>query len=164
MLTSTHLTFIRVCMSCRAYNEAVPILDNIIHSFPTKKPADIDAPYPCSNHATSIGFITKDSGFTELLEVSHVLEYFLLGGMTYIALQKWPEAQLMLEHVLVAPSHGTASGMMLEAYQKWVMVSCLALGHVGLSSTHSLPEEANHKITDWQDTKTGQQRCFERHA
>lgn len=130
LLTSTHLTFVRLCLSCRAYSEAVPIIQNIIHSFPTKQGTIIDAPYLCSDHATSGSFITEKSGFTELLEVAHVLEYFLLAGMVYIALQKWSEAQLMLEHVLVAPSHGTASGLMLEAYQKWVIVSCLALGHV----------------------------------
>lgn len=78
----------------------------------------------------SSGFITEESGFTDLLRVADIQEYFLLGGMIYIALHKWSEAQLMFEHVLVTPSQGAASGLMLEAYQKWLIVSCLGLGRV----------------------------------
>jgi len=57
-----------------------------------------------------------------------VHEYFLLAASIYIGLRRWEEALLNLECVLAAPTQGTPSGLMLEAYQKWVVVGCLIHG------------------------------------
>lgn len=104
------------------------MLENIIHSFPAKSSSSVDAPYPCSNHAVSSGFLTEKLGFTDLSTSAEIQEYFLLGGMCYIALQRWEDAQIFLEHVLVTPTQGVPTGMMLEAYRKWLLVGCLASG------------------------------------
>ncbi|KAF2102246.1 hypothetical protein NA57DRAFT_34602 [Rhizodiscina lignyota] len=130
VLTTHHLTFLRLCMASQAYGEALPILSNIIHSFPPKDASNIDAPYLCSNHAVSGAFINEKSGFTDLVSIEQVQEYFLLGGMAYIALQMWEDAQIFLEHVLVTPTQNVATGMMVEAYRKWLLVGCLATGQV----------------------------------
>jgi COP9 signalosome complex subunit 3 len=117
-------------MSCGHFADAEPILECPITAFPPKKASEVDAPWPCARHAVASGYITEESGFTDEVGLALVQEYFLQAGMAYIGLRKWDEAQLMLEHVLVTPTQGPASGLMLEAYQKWVIVSCLAQGRV----------------------------------
>lgn len=130
VLTTNHLLVLRTCLSCRAYDQALPLLDKIIHTFPSKKGSKVDAPYLCSRHAVASAFITEESGFTGEITVHDVQEYFLLGAMCYIALRMWEEAQMFLEHVLVIPSGGVATGNMVEAYRKWLLVGCLAHGYV----------------------------------
>lgn len=139
VLTSNHLLVVRACLSCRLYEEALPLLSKIIHTFPSKQKSPIDAPYLCSKHAVSAGYITSKSGFTQEITVHDIQEYFLLGAMCYIALKMWDDAQLYLEHVLVIPTGGVATGMMVEAYRKWLLVGCLAHGYVRkLSRARSL--------------------------
>jgi COP9 signalosome complex subunit 3 len=104
----------------------------VVHSFPASKATitTIDGLYPCSPHSDSSSYITEASRLTEKLTTADVHEYFLSGAMIYIGLQKWQEALQYLECVLLSPASGTASGLMLEAYQKWVLVGCLAAGRV----------------------------------
>jgi len=120
----------RLCLEARAYRDALPILQNQIHSFPSSTPSVVDGPYPCSSHQLSSGYVTIRSGLTERITAADVHEYFLLGAMVYIALQKYEEALLFLEHVLIAPTQNVASGLMLEAYRKWILVGCLIEGKV----------------------------------
>ena len=71
------------------------------------------------------------SGISDKVTASNVHEYFLLGGMIYIGLQKYREAARLLEYALSAPTNGGAvNGLMLEAYKKWVLVACLVEGGV----------------------------------
>jgi COP9 signalosome complex subunit 3 len=64
--------------------------------------------------------------------VADVHEYFLMGAMLYVGLRQWDDALLYLQLVLTSPTSGTPSGLMLEAYQKWVLVECLVNGKVSL--------------------------------
>lgn len=129
VLTSYHLLVLRTCLSCRMYADALPLLDKIIHTFPTKDGSAVDAPFLCSRHVDGATFITVNSSLTQEVTVHDIQEYFLLGAMCYIALKRWEDAQMCLEHVLVIPA-GVATGMMVEAYRKWVLVGCLAHGTV----------------------------------
>jgi hypothetical protein len=103
-----------------------------VHSFPASKATTtiIDGPYLCSSHSDSSSYITEASRLTEKLTTADVHEYFLSGALIYIGLQKWVDALQYLECVLLSPASGAASGLMLEAYQKWVLVGCLASGRV----------------------------------
>ncbi|KAF2878117.1 hypothetical protein BDV95DRAFT_509836 [Massariosphaeria phaeospora] len=130
--TSTHLYFIRLCMEERAYAEALPILDNYIHSQPSRTPAqfreNLEYSVPCADTANSAEYIHIHSGFSERMAIADVQEYYVLGAMAYIGVRQFKKAMLFLEHVLVVPSSNVASGLMLEAYKKWVLVSCLVRG------------------------------------
>jgi len=127
--TSTHIAFIQLCMETRAYAAAEPILDNYIHSIPTKIPAQVreglEYSVPCADVATSGEYIHQGSGHSDKVTLADLQEYYLLGAMAYLGMRQYNKARQMLEHVLVAPSVNTANGFMLEAYKKWVLVSCL---------------------------------------
>jgi COP9 signalosome complex subunit 3 len=130
--TSAHLHFIRLCMETRSYAAALPILDNYIHSLPTTIPNqvlnELDASVPCAEHTNSGDYIHSKSGHSGELSVTDIQEYYLLGAMAYIGLRQWKKAMHFLDHVLVTPTSNVANGLMLEAYRKWVLVSCLAVG------------------------------------
>lgn len=127
--TSIHLSFIQLCMETRSYAAAEPILDNYIHSLPSKIPASVlqglEYSVPCADVATSGEFIHHSSGHTDKVTLSDLQEYYLLGAMAYLGLRQFTKARHFLEHVLVAPSANVANGFMTEAYKKWVLVSCL---------------------------------------
>lgn len=125
-------------METRSYAAALPILDNYIHSLPTTIPKqvleELDSSVPCAEHTNSGDYINAKSGHSAELVVAEVQEYYLLGAMAYIGLRQWKKAMHFLEHVLVTPTSNVANGLMLEAYRKWVLVSCLAVGSVGYST------------------------------
>ncbi|KAF2134646.1 hypothetical protein P153DRAFT_380456 [Dothidotthia symphoricarpi CBS 119687] len=128
--TSTHLSFIRLCMETRSYAAAEPILDNYIHSLPSKIPIQVreglEYSVPCSDVASSAEYIHLVSGHSDKVTLADVQEYYVLGAMAYTGLRQFKKAQQFLEHVLVAPTSGnTANGLMLEAYKKWTLLNCL---------------------------------------
>lgn len=137
-LTTNHLDLVRMAVESTAYDGALPVLDRDVHSLPQKSgPPDT---FPCSDHGLSSSFITIDASLTEKLERNEVLEYYLLCAMVYIGVQDFGRAKFYLEHVLSTPTSqpGTVTGMMLEAYKKWVLVSLLVRG-----KTSGLPNTTN---------------------
>jgi COP9 signalosome complex subunit 3 len=127
--TSFHLSFIQLCMETRSYAAAESILDNYIHSLPSKIPASVrenlEYSVPCADIATSGEFIHQGSGHSDKITLADLQEYYLLGGMAYLGTKQFKKARQFLEHVLIVPSLNVANGSMLEAYKKWVLVSCL---------------------------------------
>ena len=119
-------------METRSYETAVSILDYDIHSFPLPEVEGIDPMLPSSAELPSSEYVTQQSELSDKIKAADVHEYFLLGAMAYIGVENYERAQLMLEHVLVAPTRGAATGLMLEAYRKWVLVSLLVTGKVCL--------------------------------
>ncbi|KAK8178686.1 hypothetical protein BC567DRAFT_263320 [Phyllosticta citribraziliensis] len=136
--TSTHLLYLRLCNEVRAPFEALPILEQYIHSFPSTSVKGGEFTLPCADHFTSAGYITKASGLSANVSSSDVQEYFLLGANVYLALRQWGQAQLFLEYILTTPAQNVASGLMAEAYRKWVLVSCLVEGTSSLKGANSM--------------------------
>ncbi|KAF2661735.1 hypothetical protein K491DRAFT_586770 [Lophiostoma macrostomum CBS 122681] len=139
--TTTHLQFIRLCMETRSYAAAKPILDNYIHSLPSTIPLlvkELEYSVPSADHINSGEYIHAKSGHSDKIGASDVQEYYVLGGMAYIGLQEYKKALNFLEHVLIVPSFNIANGLMLEAYKKWVLLSCLVHG-----SVQAIPRTAN---------------------
>jgi COP9 signalosome complex subunit 3 len=132
--TSSHLAFVQLCLETRSYAAATPILDNYIHSLPTKIPnvvrEGLEYSVPCADVASSGEYIHQTSGHSDKISVADVQEYYVLGAMAYLGVRQFKKAQHFLEHVLIVPASGVANGLMLEAYKKWVLVSCLMEGKV----------------------------------
>jgi COP9 signalosome complex subunit 3 len=132
--TSFHLAFVKLCLETRSYAAAEPILDNYIHTLPTKIPnvarEGLEYSVPCADVASSGEYIHMNSGHSDKIGLADVQEYYVLGAMAYLGARQFKKAQLFLEHVLVVPATGIANGLMLEAYKKWVLVSCLVEGKV----------------------------------
>lgn len=140
--TSTHLSFIQLCLETRSYAAAEPILDNYIHTLPSKIPNivrdGLEYSVPCADTASSGEYIHQSSGHSEKLSIVDVQEYYVLGAMAYLGTRQFKKAQQFLEHVLIVPSSNVANGLMLEAYKKWVLVGCLVDG-----MSKSVPRTAN---------------------
>ncbi|KAF9694984.1 hypothetical protein EKO04_006739 [Ascochyta lentis] len=140
--TSTHLDLIRLCLETRSYAAAEPILDNYIHSLPSQIPAVVREGFeysvPCADVARSGEYINRNSGHAGRVGITDVQEYYVLGAMAYLGLRQFTKAQHFLEHVLVMPSANVANGLMLEAYKKWVLLSCLVSGEA-----KNMPRSAN---------------------
>lgn len=138
--TSTHLNFVRLCLETRSYAAAEPIIDNYIHTLPATIPNvvrdGLEYSVPCADVASSGDYIHQHSGHSDKITLADVQEYYLLGAMGYMGLRQYKKAQQLLEHVLIAPSTNTANGLMLEAYKKWVLISCLVEGKVCSMSTN----------------------------
>ena len=115
-------------METRSYAAAVPILDNYIHSLPSSIPSAVreglEYSVPCADSATSGEFINTKSGHSDKVLLPDVMEYYVLGAMAYLGVRQFKHAHALLEHALVIPAQ-LANGLMLEAYKKWVLVSCL---------------------------------------
>lgn len=134
--TSTHLAFIHLCLETRSYAAAEPILDNYIHTLPSKIPTcvreGLEYSVACADVASSGEYLHQASGHSERVWLQDVLEYYVLGAMAYLGLRKFKKAQQFLEFVLIVPTSNVANGLMLEAYKKWVLVRCLVDGQVGI--------------------------------
>jgi COP9 signalosome complex subunit 3 len=132
----------QLCMETRSYAAAEPILDNYIHSLPSKIPASVrenlEYSVPCADVATSGEYVHQGSGHSEKVTLADLQEYYLLGAMAYLGIRQFKKARNFLEHVLIVPSANVANGFMLEAYKKWVLVSCLVDSTVwaASNSTH----------------------------
>lgn len=134
--TSSHIKFIRLCVETRSYAAAEPILDNYIHSIPTKLPGvvrdSVEYALACADGVGSGEFIHTQSSHSDKITLADVQEYYILGAMAYLGLRQFKKAQHFLEFVLVVPANNVANGMMLEAYKKWTLVCCLVDGRVGV--------------------------------
>jgi len=132
--TSTHLLLIRLCLHTKAFQDALPILDNDIFHFPTVDHSSRTAPPRlCEYHESSSTFITTSSGLSHKLHYQDHLTYFLYGAMLYLGLKEWKRALLFLEIVIVSPASNTASMIQVEAYKKWVLVGLLLKGRASPS-------------------------------
>jgi COP9 signalosome complex subunit 3 len=124
-------------METRAYASAVQVLDNYIHSLPSKIPhvvASLEYSVPAADHTNSGDYITQKSGHTDKITLQALQEYYVLGAMAYSGVRQFKDARDFLEHVLVMPStNGACNGLFLEAYQKWVLLSLLVDGSVSRS-------------------------------
>jgi len=122
-------------MSAGAYSDTLPVTQKVIHSFASsdKDPGALDGRPLCADFSSSHFFLTYGNGFTYAITNVEVYEYFLLASMACIALEHYEMALLHLEHVITAPAQTNAHVHMLEAYQKWVLLSCLVHGTCSLT-------------------------------
>jgi COP9 signalosome complex subunit 3 len=128
-LTSTHRTFLRLCLLSQAYAEAAQVLDQPIYHIPSQQTDLRTNRYLCSNSDRLYLFLSPATGLSQPVTSRTYLEYFLLGGMCYMALRRYDDAMLFLEVVLTAPTAlNVASTVMVEAYKKWLLVGLLRRG------------------------------------
>ncbi|KAJ9223049.1 hypothetical protein DTO169C6_4523 [Paecilomyces variotii] len=132
--TSNHVILSRLCLRGKAYAAARPVIDKDICHFPApshpafKRVYQQDLSAELQDQDSLATYITYASGLTAKLTYRDYLEYFLYCSMIYIGLKKWGRALHFLNLVISAPSVGTVSMVMVEAYKKWVIVSLLEKG------------------------------------
>jgi COP9 signalosome complex subunit 3 len=135
--TPNHQVILQLCLMSGQYEEALPVLDAYIHSFPSESNTGFDGKLPCSNFTESSGYMTTTSGLADKVTEKDVATYFLMGAMLYLGMgsSKYDDALLYLEVLVTMPAHGVASGLMLEAYRKALLVHLLHHGKVARDDT-----------------------------
>ncbi|PGH04752.1 hypothetical protein AJ79_06973 [Helicocarpus griseus UAMH5409] len=131
--TTSHTTFVRLCLQSRCYLCAQEILEKPVFHFPTtsdKLFIKRSQLLPCQQHESSMSFITASSGLSGKINHRSYLEYFMYGAMIYMGLKKWDDAIHFLQVVISAPTTNSVSLIMVEAYKKWVLLGLLEMGKV----------------------------------
>ncbi|KAJ5170651.1 uncharacterized protein N7500_003434 [Penicillium coprophilum] len=129
VFTSSHLLLVRLCLQAKAYSCALPVLNKQICHFPIPVGRSSSEPSVlCADHGSAVSFMTEAAGFSSKLSYREYLQYFLYGGMVYMALKKWRNALHFLGIVISTPSTSSVSLIMVEAYKKWVLVGLLEKG------------------------------------
>lgn len=129
VFTSSHILLVRLCLQAKAYSCALPVLNKQICHFPISlgRPSS-DPSVLCADHGSSVSFMTEASGVSSKLSYRDYLQYFLYGGMVYMALKMWRNAFHFLGIVISMPGTSSVSLIMVEAYKKWVLVGLLEKG------------------------------------
>ena len=133
VFTSVHLLLVRLALLSKSYSSVLPILDKQQCHFPCISGQIYqknNQSLLCSIHTSSAAFITDVSGFSSKLTYKHHLQYYLYGGMIYLALKKWDKALHFFSIVISSPTGSSVSKIMVEAYKKWILTSLLAHGKV----------------------------------
>ncbi|OQD72159.1 hypothetical protein PENPOL_c001G02894 [Penicillium polonicum] len=131
VFTSSHLLLVRLCLQAKAYSCALPVLNKQICHFPISqgRPSS-DPSVLCADHGSGVSFMTEASGISAKLSYRDYLQYFLYGGMVYMALKEWRNALHFLGIVISTPGTSSVSLIMVEAYKKWVLVGLLENGRL----------------------------------
>ncbi|KIX00782.1 uncharacterized protein Z518_09847 [Rhinocladiella mackenziei CBS 650.93] len=138
-LTSTHRTFIRLCLLSQAYTDAIGILDRPIYHIPNSQIDLRPFKYICSNSDQPWTYLSPATGLTQPISSRTYLEYYVMGAMCYMAMRRYRDALFFLEVVIAAPTvQNVASVIMVEAYKKWLLLGLLING-----ITPTIPRSAN---------------------
>lgn len=131
VFTSSHLLLVRLCLQAKAYSCALPVLNKQICHFPISLGRPSSEPSVlCADHGSSVSFMTEASEVSSKISYRDYLQYFLYGGMVYMALKEWRKALHFLGIVISMPTTSSVSLIMVEAYKKWVLVGLLEKGKV----------------------------------
>lgn len=129
--TVSHLYLTRLCLLAKAYKIARPVIDRTIFAIPSSADRlfiQHSQGEPDTNAARPPYIFEPPMKIT----YTDHLQYFLYGGMIYMALKEWSKARHFLSIVISCPVVNAVSLIMVEAYKKWVLVNLLENGTVGL--------------------------------
>ncbi|EED21761.1 COP9 subunit 3, putative [Talaromyces stipitatus ATCC 10500] len=132
--TVAHLYLTRLCLLAKAYKVARPVIDRTIFAIPSSA----DRLFIQHSQGES-GFhgSTRPYLFEPPMKLTYAehLQYFIYGGMIYMALKEWSKARHFLSIVITCPVVNAVSLIMVEAYKKWVLVNLIENG-----TTASVPK------------------------
>ncbi|POS74600.1 hypothetical protein DHEL01_v207007 [Diaporthe helianthi] len=137
MLTSHHLSLVRLAYDNNVPEPAFQVTDKQIVYFPgmsrdqaasNRANAEIQKPL-CDMSLPPTNYIMVDTGLTTAVTVDQVLQYDLTCGLLYCSKRQWAKARAAFERVITHPTRdGGVSKIMIEAFNKWILVSLLVNG------------------------------------
>ncbi|KAK7394083.1 hypothetical protein QQX98_013136 [Neonectria punicea] len=128
MFTSTHLMLVKYAYESSWIEPALKVLDCDITFYPNMA-GQRDAKLLCEPSIAPAAYISVDTGLTDSVRTTMVLEYNLLSGLCYMVRRDWAKAYRALERVITHPSRDRGvSKIMDEAYKRWVLVGLLKDG------------------------------------
>lgn len=128
MFTSTHLALAKIAYQTAWVEPALKVLDCDTTFFPGMA-GQKDSKLLCDSSLHPAAFISIETGLTESVKSSTILEYYHLSALCYMSQRDWTKAHRALEHVMTHPSKdkGVAK-IMDEAYKRWLLVGLLKDG------------------------------------
>ncbi|KAG8158423.1 hypothetical protein KVR01_011545 [Diaporthe batatas] len=137
MLTSHHLSLVRLAYDNNVPEPAFQVTDKQIVYFPgmsrdqssgNRTNAASQKPL-CDMSLPPTNYIMVETGLTTAVTVDQVLQYDLTCGLLYCSRRQWTKARAAFERVITHPTRdGGVSKIMVEAFNKWVLVSLLVNG------------------------------------
>ncbi|KAK3899877.1 hypothetical protein C8A05DRAFT_46174 [Staphylotrichum tortipilum] len=129
VLTSHHVALAKLAFTTDNVEAALPLLEKNIVFYPTTKTVHDPRPL-CGADLTPAAYITISHGFTTPLTSTDVLQYDLFRGLAFIQRRAWQHALDALERVITYPTRDlySCSKIMVEAYNKWILVGLLLSG------------------------------------
>ena len=129
MLTSHHVALVKLAFTTDNVEAALPVLEKDVVFYPTTKQSHEPRPL-CGADLTPAAYITIHNGFSQPLSSTDVLQYDLLRGLCFIQRRAWQHALDALERVVTYPARETqsCSKIMVDAYNKWLLVGLLQNG------------------------------------
>lgn len=132
LLTDRHLVLVRLAYETDTAEFAFDAIDKEIVYFPNMGKGttfDVSNKYLCDLNLSPPEYISPDTSLTESLDVESVLQYNLLSGLLYCSRSRWDKAQKAFERIITHPTRdGGVSKIMVDAYNKWLLVSLLVSG------------------------------------
>lgn len=128
-LTSTHRTFVRLCLLAHAYSQAIDILKRPICHIPPPQNDTQGSSNICSASQPAWKYLSPATGLTQPVTSRMFMEFYLLGGLCYMATGEYRDALFFFEVVVSTPTvPNVASLIMIEAYKKWLLIGLLLDG------------------------------------
>lgn len=147
MLTSTHLPLARFAYEKGFIEPALRVLDRDILFFPGMS-GQKEARYLCDESLAPPSYISVDTGLTDAVQNTTVLEYNLVSGLCYTARKDWAKAQRAFERVLTHPTRDKGlSQIMTDAYKRWLLVGLLKDGREPELPQYTSPSAKNSYAT-----------------
>ncbi|KAI1380882.1 hypothetical protein F4677DRAFT_404983 [Hypoxylon crocopeplum] len=138
MLTSSHILLAKLAYNTDNIDPALQVIDKNIVFFPGM-PSFGESQYLCDLTLPPAAYISRETGLTNALKSTSILEYDLLCGMIHCSKRDWTKAYAAFERVVSFPSReGGSSKIMIEAYKKWVLVSLLSQGKLHGPQIHAI--------------------------
>lgn len=149
MFTSHHLPLVKLAYNSNNIEPALPIITRPIVFYPGMRGQTEPRPL-CDMRLPPSSYITVESGLTSRVSSSAVLEYDLCVGLCHLQHRQYRLAAAALERVLTYPTkeHG-CSKIMVEAHNKWVLVSLLEKGKLEPHPAVSQTVQAAYSKVGW---------------
>ncbi|KAH6899884.1 hypothetical protein B0T10DRAFT_469029 [Thelonectria olida] len=128
MFTSTHLMLAKLAYETSWIDPALPVLDSDVLFFPGMV-GQREGKLLCDPSLTPVSYVSVDTGLTDSVRSSTVLEYNLVSALCYMTKKDWTKAHRALERVLSHPSRDKGVSKFMDvAHKQWVLVGLLKDG------------------------------------
>ncbi|KAG8427888.1 hypothetical protein J3459_006255 [Metarhizium acridum] len=146
--TSTHLLLAKLAYSSNIVEAALEVFDCDILFYPDMSHSK-DGRLLCEPNLAPASYISAQTGLTDNVKQSTVLEYDHIRGLAYMSMGLWSKAEAAFEQVISHPSRDRGvSKIMVESYKRWILVGLLSQGKIPTVPIYtSASANACYKIT-----------------
>ncbi|KAK2597459.1 hypothetical protein QQS21_005929 [Conoideocrella luteorostrata] len=146
--TSTHLRLAQLAYQSNFIESAMPVIDRDILFYPNG-PGSKENSVLCDPALAPASFVTTQTGLTDKINATTVLEYNYLRGLIYMSRRDWGKAVAAFEQAISHPlKDRTTSRIMLDSYKRWVLVGLLDTGEAPTAPSYtSASANSTYKAT-----------------